>query len=420
MCSKPTKPSIVVDKVSKVFSFGGLRSIASSFTGRSLKPNNSNFKALHEISFNVPRGESIGILGENGSGKSTLLQIISGTLQPTTGTSVTNGQLAALLELGSGFQSDFTGKENVYLNASILGLSKSRTDEILSEIIEFADIGDFFDRPVGTYSSGMRMRLAFAVNIFVEPDILIIDEALSVGDLFFRKKCFEILMKHISRNNTLLFVTHSEEQLRLFSSRVIVMHKGEIEFDGKPDDAINVFHEIMGERRRSYFSNISSRYSKNGITENHEYSSKIIKSDTIDVEGKNRNNFSYGEYIKISVSSNVNIKFKNIFIGILIRNKEGINVYSTETKKISFDPQNNELSAIHKDVDVEFEFQSILGRNSYFVEAYIINRRNDVSEKIDWVTNACCFMVDFPLPYEDTNLKGGVCDLKATSKVMYN
>ena len=151
-----------------------------------------DFLALDNVSFTLRKGDAVGILGENGAGKSTLLQIIAKTLQPTSGLVEINGRLAALLELGSGFNPDFTGRENILLNASILGLNKSKIETVLNEIIEFSQIGEFVEKPVKTYSSGMLVRLAFAVSIFVKPDILIIDEALSVGDIFFRKSVLKL------------------------------------------------------------------------------------------------------------------------------------------------------------------------------------------------------------------------------------
>ena len=174
--------AIVVKNLSKYFSNSYLKVLKNSFL-RNLCSKKDEFIALDNVSFKIKRGESVGIIGINGSGKSTLLQIISGILKPSSGSVEVNGKLSALLELGSGFNNDFSGRENIYLNASILGMSKVNTEEIIEQIIEFAEIGDFIDKPISTYSSGMTMRLAFAVQVFVEPQILIIDEALSVGDV---------------------------------------------------------------------------------------------------------------------------------------------------------------------------------------------------------------------------------------------
>ena len=192
------------------------------------------FWALNDLSLEVKKGEIIGIIGRNGSGKSTLLQMICGTLNPTSGLVTTQGRVAALLELGSGFNPEFTGRENVYLNASVLGLSYGETQDQFASIAAFADIGDFIDQPVKTYSSGMMLRLAFAVSVHVRPDILIVDEALSVGDIAFRNKCMEAIQALVSRGVTILFVTHDLGTLQLLCSRVIWLAKGELRASGNP------------------------------------------------------------------------------------------------------------------------------------------------------------------------------------------
>ena len=184
------------------------------------------FWALRDISFDVHRGECVGIVGRNGAGKSTLLQIVTGTLTPTSGQVVSKGRVAALLELGSGFNPEFTGRENVYLNGAILGLSKEEIDRRYDDILAFADIGEFIDQPVKTYSSGMMVRLAFAVNVFVEPDIMIIDEALSVGDAAFQLKCAKRLKSLFEKNTTVLFVSHDVNAVRSHCNRAIWLNQG--------------------------------------------------------------------------------------------------------------------------------------------------------------------------------------------------
>jgi lipopolysaccharide transport system ATP-binding protein len=193
----------------------------------------TEYYALRDVSFEVKKGESVGIIGRNGSGKSTLLQIIAGTLQPSSGSVTVNGRVAALLELGSGFNPEFTGRENVYLNCSILGLSKEETDTKFDSIAEFADIGDFLQQPVKTYSSGMAMRLAFAVIAHIEADILIVDEALSVGDSFFIQKCMRFI-KEFQKDNILLFVSHSAETINSLCNKAIWLKNGKLEQRGTP------------------------------------------------------------------------------------------------------------------------------------------------------------------------------------------
>lgn len=199
------------------------------------------FWALKDVSFEIRKGEAFGIIGRNGSGKSTLLQMICGTLNPTGGSIQTNGRIAALLELGSGFNPDFTGRENIYLNGAILGLTREEIESRLDDILAFADIGDFIDQPVKTYSSGMFVRLAFGIQVNVNPEILIVDEALSVGDFFFQQKCFARLRKMREDGLTLLFVSHDMGTVRDLCPNSIYLVKGKAAFLGDSQEAIRMY-----------------------------------------------------------------------------------------------------------------------------------------------------------------------------------
>lgn len=203
------------------------------------------FSALKNVSFDIKRGETVGIVGRNGSGKSTILQIICGTLSQTVGTIKTNGRVAALLELGSGFNPEFTGRENVFLNAAILGLTKEETKKRFSRIEQFADIGSFIDQPVKSYSSGMVVRLAFAVSINVDPEILVIDEALSVGDEKFQRKCFSRLEELKKRGTTILFVSHSGPQVIQLCDRAILMDGGEKLIEGSSKAVVGHYQRLL-------------------------------------------------------------------------------------------------------------------------------------------------------------------------------
>lgn len=196
------------------------------------------FWALRDVSFDVHRGECVGIIGKNGAGKSTLLQIVTGTLAATTGEVAVNGRVAALLELGSGFNPEFTGRENVYLNASILGLSREETDARFQSILDFADIGDFIDQPVKTYSSGMMVRLAFSVQVLVDPDILIVDEALAVGDAAFQRKCYARMDALKEKGVTVLLVTHDTETVKRRCDRAIFLKDRSVAYDGPAEEGV--------------------------------------------------------------------------------------------------------------------------------------------------------------------------------------
>jgi lipopolysaccharide transport system ATP-binding protein len=203
-----------------------------------------DFYALRDISLAVRRGEAVGIIGRNGSGKSTLLQIIAGTLQPTQGRIETRGRVAALLELGAGFNPEFTGRENVYLNAAILGFTHKEVDARFDDIARYAEIGDFIDQPVKTYSSGMVVRLAFAVAVNVEPDILIIDEALGVGDARFQLKCARTIDRFIAQGVTLLFVSHDASMVKRLCNHAVLLEHGCIVYAGKPNDVVNLYSKL--------------------------------------------------------------------------------------------------------------------------------------------------------------------------------
>ena len=216
-----------------------------ALAGLAVKNYFREFWALRSVSLEVKRGETVGIIGRNGSGKSTLLQIICGTLAPTTGLAATRGRVAALLELGAGFNPEFTGRENVYMNGAILGMSRAEIEARYSEIVSFADIGDFIDQPVKHYSSGMYARLAFAVAISVDPDILIVDEALSVGDELFQRKCFARI-EQIKRNGgSILLVSHTASTVVSLCDRAILLHAGERLFTGSPKLAVSWYQKLM-------------------------------------------------------------------------------------------------------------------------------------------------------------------------------
>lgn len=196
-----------------------------------------DFFALNDVSFEIEKGESVGIIGRNGSGKSTLLKILAGILKPTSGRGVVEGETAALLELGSGFNPEFTGRENIYLNGALWGLSEKEIDGRLKRILDFADIGEFIDQSVRIYSDGMFVRLAFAVAISVDPDVLIVDEALAVGDVFFQQKCFRYMREEL-RHTTRILVTHNMQAVTSLCSRVLILSEGRLVFDGPPIDGV--------------------------------------------------------------------------------------------------------------------------------------------------------------------------------------
>ena len=221
-----------VVKEFRLGTFHGLRNLARRALGRSRAPN---FRALHDVSFSVRRGEVVGIVGHNGAGKSTLLKLLSNISQPTSGRVRVHGRVAPLIEVGAGMVGDMTGRENIYLNGAILGIDRAELDRKFDEIVEFAELARFIDTPMKRYSSGMQVRLGFAIATAVESDILIVDEVLAVGDVAFQRKCLDRLDEIIHREQrTVLVVSHQVRQLERFCSRVILLDRGRLAMDGEP------------------------------------------------------------------------------------------------------------------------------------------------------------------------------------------
>lgn len=207
----------------------------------------TDFYALNDVSLNVHRGEVMGLVGQNGSGKSTLLKVISGIYHPTAGSAVTRGRVAPMLELGSGFDHELSGRENIFLNGAILGFKEKYLMEKLPEIIEFSELGDFIDMPVKTYSSGMMMRLAFSVATLIEPEVLIVDEILAVGDVNFQKKSFDRMMQLMEGGTTVLFVSHNMDQIRSLCDRVTWLDKGQVVMIGETEEVCRAYEQhVLG------------------------------------------------------------------------------------------------------------------------------------------------------------------------------
>ncbi|HIA50801.1 MAG TPA: ABC transporter ATP-binding protein [Candidatus Melainabacteria bacterium] len=214
---------------------------------RNRRSYHREFWALRDISFNVERGDSVALLGPNGSGKSTLLQIVAGVLQPSKGRVAAKGRITSILELGSGFQPDYTGRENVILNGIILGIPEKEIHRRLDEIAEFAEVGDFFDQPIRTYSSGMVVRLAFASMINVDPEILVVDEAMAVGDRRFQLKCLDKIRELRSKGTTLMFVTHEPNMVYKYCQNAVLLNGGQMIMKGPSEEVVPAYEELMSE-----------------------------------------------------------------------------------------------------------------------------------------------------------------------------
>lgn len=322
---------------------------------------------LVDVSFNVAAGETVGIIGRNGSGKSTLLQIVCGTLEATAGSCSVNGRVAALLELGAGFNPEFTGHENIYMSGQILGLTVEEVDARYASIVTFADIGDYVDQPVKTYSSGMFMRLAFAVIAHVDADILIIDEALAVGDAYFVQKCMRFLQRFRDAGGTLLFVSHDSTTITGLCDRAIWIHEGRIRIDGSPKDVMQAYladlyrHEQGDDMVSTHIAPQSNGVLHDGLDEdfidvrrdlviesNLRNDLEVMRYDSscesfgkggahiarvrlLDLQGEPLAWSVGGEAVSLVVNLQTHRVIENLIVGFIVKNKQGLPLFGDNT-----------------------------------------------------------------------------------------
>jgi lipopolysaccharide transport system ATP-binding protein len=347
---KTIEPALFAHAISKsfpVFHSPGHR-LARALFGALVRPP-TEFVALDNVSFEIAPGDALAVVGRNGAGKSTLLQILAGILEPTTGQLRVPGKVAGLLELGSGFNPEFTGRENIRINAAILGLGRHDVEERLDAIIEFASIGDFIDMPVKTYSSGMFMRLAFSVAIHVEPDLLLVDEALTVGDVFFQQKCYRRLADLRERGMSVLLVTHSMMDAAEFCNRGIVLSSGRMAFDGSGKEAVEYyFHyeretptgrsaaasspsllpEIAYAETPTLYSMASAEVlDLSAINQFGDGSVRALRMLISDVFDRPRRVFAQGETLRVRVDYEFNVSVSLPLCGLQILNVKGALVH---------------------------------------------------------------------------------------------
>ncbi len=380
---------------------------------RGLLRRHREFWALRDVDFEIEAGTTVGIVGPNGCGKSTLLQIICGTLAPTHGDVWHEGRIAALLELGAGFDPEFTGVENVYMNAGLLGLSRRETEALFPAIERFAEIGPFLYQPVKTYSSGMFVRLAFAIAASVEPDILVIDEALAVGDAVFQHRCLRRINELHERGATVLFVSHDAAAVRALCSRAILLKAGSIVADGKPAEVLNVYQKIIMERERTYDAESGVVHSEPTIAgetlpppsfayRHGDSSAEIIGAELVDTTNNRVEIVETGEPLTLRLLVRFNHDIEDPVVGFLIRNSHGIHAYGTNTKE-----QQVELGKIRKGevVEVSFAFAIWLGIDQYTISLAAHSREG---QAYDWLDAALFVRVT------SVTLTEGIANLNAS------
>jgi ABC-2 type transport system ATP-binding protein len=352
------------------------------------------FMALEDVDFDVEAGSTVGLLGHNGCGKSTLLKCVAGILQPTRGEIVTRGRVAALLELGAGFNHELTGRENVYMNASILGLSKKDTELIFDEIVAFSELEKFIDMQVRHYSSGMYVRLGFAVAVNVEPDILLVDEVLAVGDEAFQRKCIERVKKFQEEGRTILFVTHAADLVRRICDRAVVLDHGKMVIDAAPGEAVRVFRESLhgGELNEPAEPQEADESAEVEASKPEVTNRVHITNVTIDHPGLrlNRNWMLPDEAMTIRVGYHASERTDDILFGIAIHDENGNHLFGTNTRILGLD-----VPPADGDGEMSFEFHRVpLLDGTYLVTLAI--QSSDEGTVYDWREQQASFEVMNP------------------------
>jgi len=354
---------------------------------------------LRNVNLEVPTGTVHGIIGMNGAGKSTLLKILTGVLDQTTGTVEVKGRIASLLELGTGFHPDLTGRENIYINATILGFERDKIDSKIEEIIKFAELANYFDRPVKTYSSGMYVRLAFSFAVSVEPEVLIIDEALSVGDAYFQQKCLRKIKDFRDGGTTILFVSHDLGAIRLLCQSVTVLSHGEVVFTGSPIKAMDLYNDIIAEQKK--LDDVKARADKaRELTETSSYMSgnqkmTIISTKLYSDKGTESVAIVSGSKTKIRVEALVNTdSVDNPTCGILIKDRMGYEMFGINTYQMGI-----ETGTLKKGDSIifEFEFDANLGAGDYTITVALHSFQSHVEDNYHWIERALIIQV-MPTP----------------------
>lgn len=397
-------------KAYRLFGHPGDR--VKQFLSLGMKQYHREFTALRDVSFDVRRGETIGIIGRNGSGKSTLLQLVCGILKPTAGSISVSGRVSALLELGAGFNPEFTGRENVYFQGAVMGLPKTRIDERFDDIAAFAEIGEFIDQPVRTYSSGMFLRLAFAVAVNVDPEILVVDEALAVGDAGFRSRCFRRIGELRSAGCTILFVSHAMEQVVRICNRVMLLDEGEQLLRGQPEPVAAQFQRLLNAEpaaraalREELKGQFAEPSASGSVAYGHEPSSAddtaipyepngalIDDVRLLDASGKGADVLRSGQACRCLFRVRFTRDAKQVRCAMLIKTVDGVDLGGalTAASKDAAIPSISEGTA----ADVEFAFSCPLNPATYLINIAVFGSEGDVEFALHGIQRALRFRVE--------------------------
>lgn len=358
--------------------------------------------ALRDINLTVPRGAALGIVGANGAGKSTLLKILCGTLSPTSGSITVNGRITGMLELGAGFHPEFTGRQNIFLNARLLGLSDAEIAERLPHILEFAELGDFIDHPLRIFSTGMVLRLGFSIAANVDPDILIIDEALAVGDAYFQHKCLHYLRRFRERGGTLLFVSHDPGAVKLLCDEAILLHEGTIIQRGAPDDVLDYYNALIARRTSDdvAFRIERQRLPNQPAVQRSGTFEAVISRIELLTEGLPTRTLVSGSNVVIQVEATALDPIPQPTVGISIRDRLGYEIFGVNTYTLK-----HALPALApgERLTVDFQIPCNIGPGDYTVTAAIHSGLDHLTACYDWADRLLAFKV---LPASDNYHRG--------------
>jgi lipopolysaccharide transport system ATP-binding protein len=344
---------------------------------------------LRDVSFGVGMGEAVGIVGQNGAGKSTLLKIITGIVKPSEGSIELNGRVSAILELGMGFNSDFTGRENAYHSAGLMGFIRREIDRMMSKIEDFAEIGDYFDQPVRTYSSGMQMRLAFSVATAQRPDVLIVDEALSVGDAYFQHKSFNRIREFRERGTTLLIVSHDKGAIQSVCDRAVLLSAGRIAMEGVPEAVMDYYNAMLAERENQ---TVRQRSLANGKIQTISGSGEATVTGIalLNSQGERVEVIDVGSTVTLEIKVEIHAAIPRLILGYMIKDRLGQPMFGTNTHHLQC-PQ-YELKP-GEELAFRFTFDANLGEGSYSIATALVSTDTHLVDNYEWRDLALVFNV---------------------------
>lgn len=353
------------------------------------RPRHIEHWVLKDIEFHLRAGEAVGIVGANGAGKSTLLKMLAGTVRPSCGNIVIGGRVAAMLELGMGFHPDFTGRQNAVMGGQLLGLSLDEIARLMPQIEAFAEIGEYIDQPVRTYSSGMQMRLAFSVATAQRPDVLIVDEALSVGDSYFQHKSFERIRAFRREGTTLLIVSHDRYAIQTVCDRAILMDAGRIRMQGDPVEVLDYYNAMMAEHNHQRIRQ-ETLVDGRATTISGTGEASIVDIRLLNLHDRSADTVEVGEVLNLHVRIRANVALPRLVLGFLLKDRLGQAIYGINTHRLN---QPLEHLAAGEEATYCFSFPALLGKGSYSVSLSLSRDDSHLDKNFEWRDNALIFHV---------------------------